>query len=286
MSKDKKLEIQNSSNYFPDFKHSLQNILREYINILNEYMQYFSCHIEKNNKVKLNIVTKGIESISHIFTFIILYTKNLELTVYHTKKSYLYYNEFINQINDENNSFLKLNCKDAILFIYKKSIFEINKKNGFFIDEKNKYFCDTLNSVSSIMKNIYFYNMQKLITVDINDSTLNNPIQTSFLIDDFSESEKNKKIKKINEQIIKIMQLICKKINEKDFIQKILKIIHYFEGIKLNSQDYLFILKGLLKKTQFQSLTLISLKKKINNKKIELHIKNNNKFIQFICSHK
>jgi len=282
MSKDKKFEIQNSSNYFPDFKHSLQNILREYINILNEYMQYFSCHIEKNNNVKLNIVTKGIESISHIFTFIILYTKNLELAVYHTKKSYLYYNEFINQINDENNSFLKLNCKDAILFIYKKSIFEINKKNGFFIDEKNKYFCDTLNSVSSIMKNIYFYNMQKLITVDI--TTLNNPIQTSFLIDGFSE--KNKKTKKLNEQIIKIMQLISKKINEKDFIQKILKIIHYFEGIKLNSHDYLFILKGLLKKKQFQSLTLISLKKKINNKKINLHVKNNNKFIQFICSHK
>ena len=110
-------------------------------------MQYFSCHIEKNNNVKLNIVTKGIESISHIFTFILLYTKNLELTVYHTKKSYLYYNEFINQINDENNSFLKLNSKDAILFIYKKSIFEINKKKGFVIDKKNIHFCDTVKSV-------------------------------------------------------------------------------------------------------------------------------------------
>ena len=126
MSKDKKFEIQNLSNYLLEFNHSLQNILREYINILNEYMHYFSCHIEKDNNVKLNIVTKGIESISHIFTFILLYTKNLELAVYHTKKSYLYYNEFINQINDENNSFLKLNCKDAILFIYKKnSIFTI-----------------------------------------------------------------------------------------------------------------------------------------------------------------
>lgn len=278
MSKEKKFEIQNSSNYLSDFNHSLQNILREYTNILNEYMQYFSCHIEKNNNVKLNIVTKGVESISHIFTFILLYTKNLELTVYHTKKSYLYYNEFINQINDENNSFLKLNSKDAILFIYKKSIFEISKNKGFIIDKNNKHFCDTVKSVSSIIKNIYFYNMQNLINTDNSiDSTLN--IQTSFL--DFSES-----IKKINEQVIKIMQTICKKINEKDFFEKILKIIHYFESIKLNSCEYLFILKSLLKKKQFHKLTLNSLIKKIKNKKINLIVKNNNKFIQFICSQK
>ena len=50
-----------------------------------------------------------------------MYTeKNLSLTLYHCKKSFLYYVEFISQIGDEGNSYLQLNTKDAILFIYKK----------------------------------------------------------------------------------------------------------------------------------------------------------------------
>ena len=57
-----------------------------------------------------------------------MYTKNLDLTVYHCKKAYLFYVEFIGQIGDDNNSYLQLNSKDATLFVYKKTIFEINNE--------------------------------------------------------------------------------------------------------------------------------------------------------------
>ena len=64
-------------------------------------------------------------TLKHIFNTLLLYTKNLNLTVYHCKKAYLFYVEFITQIGDENHSFLQLNSKDAVIFLYKKTIFEI-----------------------------------------------------------------------------------------------------------------------------------------------------------------
>lgn len=280
MTKEKKFEIQNSSNYLPNFNYSLQNIFKEYAHIFKEYVSYFSCFIKKNNNEKLNIITKGFESISHIFIFLLLYTRNLELAIFHTKKSYLYYFEFINQIGDESNSFLKLNCKDAILFIYKKTIFEINnnKKKEFIFDKKNKNVCENLKKFSSLIKNIYFYNINYIINTSSNDD---------YLMDDFDNSEKNVKIiQKINDLILKLILLICKKSNENNFFEKIFKLIHFFENSKLNPYDYLYILKSILKKKHFYTIKLNVIEKKMNNKKIHLLVKNKNKFIQFICSHK
>tara|TARA_Y100000816_G_C26054760_1_gene553369 strand:- start:94 stop:942 length:849 start_codon:yes stop_codon:yes gene_type:complete len=281
MTKDKKYEIQNSSNYFSECNHNLNDILKEFINIFKEYIHYFSCYIKKNDNEKLNIITKGFESISHIFIFLILYTKNLELAIYHTKKSYLYYYEFISQIGDENNSFLKLNCKDAILFIYKKTIFEINtnKKKEFIFNKKNKIICETLKKMSSIIKNIYFYNMDFLI----NNYTNSN--EDSYLLCNNGNYNK-KKIEKINDLIMKLLIVIYKKYNTKDIFEKISKFIYTFENQKITPYDYIFILKGLLKKKCFINIALSQIDKKINNKKIHLLIKNKTKFIQFICSHK
>ena len=81
--------------------------------------------IQKTEYLKYILIT-GIKNILYIFNFIILYTKNLDLTIYHTQKAILYYIEFIGQIGDDNHSFLKLNTKDATLFIYKKTIFDFS----------------------------------------------------------------------------------------------------------------------------------------------------------------
>ena len=86
------------------------------------------------------ILLRGLHTLKHIFNTIILYTKNLELTVYHTKKAYLFYVEFIGQIGEDNNSYLQLNSKDATLFVYKKTIFEINNdfRQSYITNTKEK----------------------------------------------------------------------------------------------------------------------------------------------------
>ena len=64
-----------------------------------------------------------------------MYTKNIELTMFHSKKALYYYIEFIGQISDVSvhHSYLQLNSKDATLFVYKKTIYDIN---NFRSDEK------------------------------------------------------------------------------------------------------------------------------------------------------
>jgi hypothetical protein len=80
----------------------------------------------KNKQYYIFIFERGIETLIHIFSMIFYYTKNLELTFYHSQKAYYFYVEFIEQISDDNITFLQLSSRDALLFVYKKTIFEIS----------------------------------------------------------------------------------------------------------------------------------------------------------------
>ena len=95
-------------------------LIKEYVQICKEgvYIQ--------NSQYLVFIIERGIEAIFNIYTLLLLYTKNLDITFYHCQKAYYYYIEFIGQIGNDSNSFLQLNSKDATLFIYKKTICDIN----------------------------------------------------------------------------------------------------------------------------------------------------------------
>jgi hypothetical protein len=80
----------------------------------------------KNKQYYVFIFERGIETLIHIFSMIFYYTKNLELTFYHSQKAYYFYVEFIEQISDDNITFLQLSSRDALMFVYKKTIFELN----------------------------------------------------------------------------------------------------------------------------------------------------------------
>jgi hypothetical protein len=82
----------------------------------------------KNKQYYIFIFERGIETLIHIFSIIFYYTKNLDLTFYHSQKAYYFYIEFIEQISDDNITFLKLSSTDAVMFVYKKTIFELNNE--------------------------------------------------------------------------------------------------------------------------------------------------------------
>ena len=90
---------------------------------------------------------------------IFLYTKNIDLTLIHCKKALYYYIEFIGQIGDESHSYLQLNSKDAMLFIYKKTIFEINSEHRahFELDENEKHFMERFTKVNTIANELLLY---------------------------------------------------------------------------------------------------------------------------------
>lgn len=68
----------------------------------------------------------GVNTFIHVFRLLILYTKNLDLAVYHTQRGIYYFVQFISQIAEEPNGFLQLAARDATMFVLKKTVFEIS----------------------------------------------------------------------------------------------------------------------------------------------------------------
>ena len=96
------------SNYKPSIENSISEILKNFIDILIEYMRFITEKIiMKNKKYYYFIFKRGLETLIHVFLVIFYYTKNLELTFYHTQKACYFYVEFIEQISDDNVTFLQ-----------------------------------------------------------------------------------------------------------------------------------------------------------------------------------
>jgi hypothetical protein len=140
---NKHLNICDTQNYNVNFDITDTGNISSRINsLLTDFTKYISMQIKnvENNTYNLFIIQRGFETIIHCFKLLLLYTKNVELALYHSKKAYIYYVEFIGQIGYNNHSFLKLNSTDATLFVYKKTIFEINTdyKKNYLESEKEK----------------------------------------------------------------------------------------------------------------------------------------------------
>ena len=100
-----------------------------------------------------------------------MYTKNIELVTYHCNKASHYFIEFISQIGNDSHSFLQLNTKDAILFVYKKTIFDINQeyRNNYKYEKQDEIYIKTiktfsvsLNKLVNIIIKSYQYENKKI----------------------------------------------------------------------------------------------------------------------------
>ena len=121
--------LYNTENYKSAIHNTSQDILAKISIVIIEYMRLISEKINiKKKPYYIFIFERGIETLIHIFSTIFYYTKNLDLTFYHSQKAYYFYIEFIEQISDDNITFLQLTSKDAVMFVYKKTIFELNNE--------------------------------------------------------------------------------------------------------------------------------------------------------------
>ena len=149
-----KLIISNIENYNKTFEFSeIKPYIFRYMEIINEYMMYVVENmIIQDDTYLLFLIRRGVETITHCFKILLMYTKNLELTIYQCKKALYYYIEFIGQISDVSlqHSYLQLNSKDATLFVYKKTIYDINNiyRKKFTLEDNEQ---EILNSISNII---------------------------------------------------------------------------------------------------------------------------------------
>lgn len=115
--------LNNLENYKDNIEYTTNDVTSKYIQVLIEYLT----DITKNHNYSKFIIIRGIETITHTFKYILYYTNNLDLTYYHSQKALYLYIEFITQITKESNVFLQLNSRDALMYVYKKTIFELDR---------------------------------------------------------------------------------------------------------------------------------------------------------------
>ncbi len=222
--------ILNIENYKNNYSDEMENIYLNYCTLVDKYNTNIlsSVQIIKHEYFKY-IYLKGLESLTYIFNILLMYTKNLTLTYHHCEKSLFYYIEFIGQIGDENHSFLQLNSKDAMLFIYKKTIFDINEnfKKNFEIDEESKINIDNINNFTKLYKmfNNLHINLNSFTELDKRNDfykQLFEYMNYYFLL----LIKKNIKITDIN-SLIRIIKLLINKKYDLDFesLQSILNIL-------------------------------------------------------------
>ena len=134
--------LENSDKYKDTLEDKLDIIFKKYLDLINEFIILFMENPQISNLNNLYfLLLNGIKTITHVFSNILLYTNNLNLADFYLQKAYYLYTEFISQIDNLNNTYLKLNGKDATLFVYKKTIYEIDNKckENFIDNQKNKF---------------------------------------------------------------------------------------------------------------------------------------------------
>lgn len=139
---DTKYNLNDETNYNNYLTSNLKEIIDNYIYILLSYIVLFNQKINNDpnkNNIIYFIFKKGISTINHIFLIILYYTKNLELVFHHLQKSYIFYVEFIEQIN-LNSSNSKISVNDATSFVYKKNIYNINNSIQNKIEDEKEIF--------------------------------------------------------------------------------------------------------------------------------------------------
>jgi hypothetical protein len=111
-----------------------------------------------------------MNAIHRVFEYILMKTKNIEKVCYYSKKTYYYYLEYMEQVYSSN-LHQNLNQMDAILFVYKKTIFDLYNgesqdafgtmtniitSSGEIIIIEDDVLQNILKRLSKIM-NLYFY---------------------------------------------------------------------------------------------------------------------------------
>jgi len=117
--------LKSEETYLPTGFFSVKDVIDKYIQILIEYCIALSKQkvVMPNSNTFTFIILRGLETITHVFKYVLLYTRNLEAVCHHTHKSIYYYLEFISQITEQKNAFLQLSSKDAMTYVYKKTIY-------------------------------------------------------------------------------------------------------------------------------------------------------------------
>ena len=173
-NKENNYSLHNNENFKKELNSDINDVVEKVSELFIEYYKFITENIKiKKSKFYQFIIIRGLDTIISIFNFILLYSKNLDLTYFHSQRAYYFYVEFVGQISEDEKTFLQLSSRDAITYVYKKTIFEINneiKKSNENISDYTRLKIDVINNYVDLYKTI----LLKLIKNNI-DNNSNTP---------------------------------------------------------------------------------------------------------------
>jgi hypothetical protein len=105
-------------------------LIETYVALIKNFFENVSkSEIMKELNFPVSSLCIGIHSIHRVFEYAIMKTKNIERAVYYAQQTHYYYLEYISQIQQSNLS-QNLNHIDAVLFVYKKTIFDLSSNDS------------------------------------------------------------------------------------------------------------------------------------------------------------
>jgi len=128
-SKETTYSLHNADNFKKELESSYNDVMHKLRILLTDYLKFIleNTTIKNTFYVKF-VIMRGLHTIIHVFRHLLYHTKNLDLTYFHCQKSFYFYVEFVGQILEDDKTFLQLTTKDAVLYVYKKTIYDINNE--------------------------------------------------------------------------------------------------------------------------------------------------------------
>lgn len=149
-TKEANYSLQNSDNFKKELECDIEDAVEKLSVLFIDYLKFITENIKlRQNNFSKFIIIRGLDTIVHVFNYILLYTKNIDVTYFHCQKAFYFYVEFVGQISEDEKMFLQLTSRDASTYVYKKTIFEINnelKKNSDNISDYSKLKLNIINS--------------------------------------------------------------------------------------------------------------------------------------------
>jgi hypothetical protein len=140
----------------PTEKYFRSIIALNYTKIIKEYFHMMNNSTTiKSLSNPIPTVFVGINALNKVFEYILLKTKNEDHAYFYSQKCCCYYLEYIEQIY-KNDLINTLNIMDAIMFVYKKTIFDAF--NGDTNEQSNE---------TSTMTNIISLNNNEILLKDV-----------------------------------------------------------------------------------------------------------------------
>ena len=166
VAKEATYSLRNAQHYNKELEVDLMDATSKLAHLFVVYVTFMTDTLRlKNSKLSRFIVSRGLDTIVNVLHPILLYTKNMDVAYYHCQKAFYFYAEFVGQITEEDKMYLQLSSRDAVTYVYKKTIFDITpqlKQQHEHVTEHTRQSLDLLTAHVQLYKTL----LLKLIHTD------------------------------------------------------------------------------------------------------------------------